>query len=60
VDNDILAYFGVRKCKRRKSVARRLTGNPVDRSGDSVLVTGLERVDNAEDLSSVATSGGGV
>lgn len=37
-----------------------LTGNPVDRSGDSVLVTGLERVDNTENLSGVATSGSGV
>jgi hypothetical protein len=43
--------------KRRKSGVRILTGNPVDRGGDSVLVTSLERVDNTENLSGVATSG---
>jgi hypothetical protein len=39
---------------------KRLTGNPVNRGGDSVLVTSLKRVDNAENLSGVATSGSGV
>lgn len=37
-----------------------LTRNPVDRSGDAVLVASLERVDNAQNLSGVAASGGGV
>lgn len=33
-----------------------VTWDPVDRSGHAVLVTSLERVDNAEDLGGVATS----
>lgn len=33
---------------------------PVGRGGDTVLVTELERVDDAEDLVKVATGGGGV
>lgn len=37
-----------------------VTGDPVDGGGDLVLVTGLERVDDAEDLSGVAAGGGGV
>jgi hypothetical protein len=37
-----------------------LTRNPVDRSGDAVLVAGLERVDNAQNLGGVAASAGGV
>jgi len=37
-----------------------IAGNPVDGGGDLVLVTGLERVDDAENLSGVAASGGGV
>lgn len=37
-----------------------VTGDPVDRGGDSVLVASLERVDNTQDLSSVAASGGRV
>jgi hypothetical protein len=37
-----------------------LTGDPVDRGGDAVLVTGLEGVDDAEDLSGVAAGGGRV
>lgn len=37
-----------------------VTGNPVDGGGDLVLVTSLERVDDAEDLGGVATSGGRV
>jgi hypothetical protein len=60
VDNDIVTYYKVRECPRRKSVEEELTGNPVDRGGDSVLVTSLKRVDNAEDFSGVATSGSGV
>jgi hypothetical protein len=60
VDNDILTYYNVRGCRRRKSIVKELTRNPVDRGGDSVLVTSLERVDNAENLSGVATSGSGV
>jgi hypothetical protein len=60
VNNDIVTYFMVRECKRREPVVRILTGNPVNRGGDSVLVTSLERVDNAEHLSGVATSGSGV
>jgi len=60
VDNDVLTYCEVREFERRKSIVCKLTGNPVDRSGDSVLVTSLKRVDDAEDLSSVATSGSGV
>lgn len=37
-----------------------VTWNPVDGSGDPVLVTSLERVNNAENLGSVATGGGWV
>jgi hypothetical protein len=37
-----------------------LTGNPVDRGGDAVLVTGLEGVDDTEDLGGVAAGGGRV
>ncbi|KAH3660715.1 hypothetical protein OGATHE_005047 [Ogataea polymorpha] len=33
-----------------------VTWNPVNRSGDSVLVTGLQRVDDSQNLSSVSTS----
>lgn len=34
-----------------------VTGNPVDGGGDFVLVAGLERVDDAQHLGRVATSG---
>lgn len=34
--------------------------DPVDWGGDAVLVTGLERVDDAENLSGVAAGGGWV
>ncbi|KAL2285203.1 hypothetical protein FJTKL_08420 [Diaporthe vaccinii] len=34
--------------------------NPVDRGGDLVLVTGLERVDDAQDLGAVTAGRGGV
>lgn len=34
--------------------------DPVDGGGDPVLVTGLEGVDNTEDLGGVAACGGGV
>ena len=34
-----------------------ITGDPVDRGGDTVLVAGLERVDDAQNLSGVAASG---
>ncbi|KAI6755403.1 hypothetical protein HG531_004509 [Fusarium graminearum] len=37
-----------------------LTRDPVDRGGDAVLVTGLEGVDDAEDLGGVAAGGGRV
>jgi len=37
-----------------------VSGNPVDRGGDAVLVAGLEGVQDAEDLGGVAPSGGGV
>lgn len=37
-----------------------VTGNPVDRGGDLVLVAGLERVDDAEHLGGVAAGRGGV
>lgn len=37
-----------------------VTRNPVDWSGDAVLVTSLERVDDAENLGGVAPSRGGV
>jgi hypothetical protein len=37
-----------------------ITGDPVDRGGDLVLITSLEGVDDTENLGSVATSGGGV
>jgi hypothetical protein len=37
-----------------------LTRNPVDRSGDAVLVASLEGVDNAQNLGGVAASAGGV
>lgn len=37
-----------------------VTRDPVDRSGDLVLVAGLEGIDNAEDLCRVAASGGWV
>lgn len=37
-----------------------VTGNPVDGGGDLVLVTGLERVDDTEDLGGVAAGGGRV
>lgn len=37
-----------------------ITGDPVDGGGDAVLVAGLERVDDAEDLVGVAAGGGGV
>jgi hypothetical protein len=37
-----------------------VSGNPVDWGGNAVLVTSLERVDNAEDLGSVAASRGWV
>lgn len=37
-----------------------VTGHPVYRCGDAVLVTGLERVDNTEDLGGVAAGRGGV
>ena len=39
---------------------RELTRQPVDRSGDLVLVACLERIDDAEDLGGVATGAGGV
>ena len=47
---------------RQKSLRNRkpLTGNPVDRGGDAVLVTSLERVDNAQNLGGVAASAGRV
>lgn len=47
-------------CQRRLSMFWRsstLTRHPVDRGGDLVLVASLERVDDAENLGSVATSG---
>jgi hypothetical protein len=34
--------------------------DPVDGCGDAVLVTGLQRVEDAQDLSRVAASGCGV
>lgn len=37
-----------------------LTRNPVDRGGDAVLVTSLERVDNAQNLGGVTASAGRV
>lgn len=37
-----------------------VTREPVDGAGDTVLVSGLQSVDNTEDLSGVTTSGGGV
>ncbi len=37
-----------------------ITRDPVDGCSDAVLIAGLERVDDAEDLSRVATSGSGV
>lgn len=37
-----------------------LTGDPVDGGGDAVLVTGLQGIDDAEDLGGVAAGGGGV
>ena len=37
-----------------------VTRNPVDRSGDAVLVAGLERVDNAQNLGGVTASAGRV
>jgi len=37
-----------------------VTRDPVDRGGDAVLVTGLERVYDTENLGGVAASGGGV
>lgn len=37
-----------------------VTRNPVDGGGDTVLVASLEGVDDAEDLSGVAASGGRV
>ena len=37
-----------------------ITGDPVDWRGDLVLVAGLQRVDNAEDLGGVAAGGGRV
>ena len=51
----------VRFC-RQKSLRNRktLTGNPVDRGGDAVLVASLERVDNAQNLGGVTASAGRV
>jgi hypothetical protein len=37
-----------------------ISGDPVDRGGDAVLVAGLEGVDHAENLGGVAAGGGGV
>ena len=37
-----------------------VTREPVDGAGDTVLVSGLQSVDNTEDLSGVTASGGGV
>jgi hypothetical protein len=37
-----------------------LTRNPVDRGGDAVLVTSLERVDNAQNLRCVTAGAGRV
>lgn len=37
-----------------------VTWDPVDGGGDLVLVTGLERVDDTEDLGGVAAGGGRV
>ena len=37
-----------------------ITWDPIDGSGDAMLVAGLQRVDNTKDLSGVATSGGRV
>lgn len=37
-----------------------ITGNPVDWCGDLVLVSGLQRIHNSQDLSSVAAGRGGV
>jgi hypothetical protein len=37
-----------------------ITGDPVDGGGDAVLVAGLERVDNPQNLGGVAAGGGGV
>ena len=37
-----------------------VTGNPVDGSGDAVLVAGLKGVDNTENLGGVAAGGGWV
>jgi hypothetical protein len=34
--------------------------NPVDRGGDLVLVAGLERVDNSQNLSGITAGGGRV
>jgi len=56
VGEDLLCIFGL-ETRVDNDI---LTGSPVDRSGDSVLVTGLKRVDNTQNLSSVATSGGRV
>lgn len=37
-----------------------ITWDPVDGGGDLVLVTGLEGLDDTEDLGAVAAGGGGV
>lgn len=37
-----------------------ITGQPVDGSGDTVLVGGLESINDTEDLGGVTASGGGV
>lgn len=37
-----------------------VTRKPVDRSGDTLLVSGLESLDDTENLGGVTTSGGGV
>ena len=45
---------------KSRLIRKTLTRNPVDRGGDAVLVASLERVDNAENLSRVAASAGGI
>lgn len=64
VDNDVVTCDGSVRLYFlvviSSSSAGVLTRDPVDRGGDAVLVASLERVDNAEDLSGVAASAGGV
>lgn len=46
--------------RKSRHLRKTLTGNPVDRGGDAVLVTSLERVDNAQNLGGVTASAGRV